>query len=162
MTYRYVKQSNNTVEHINVIRQQFPNTSIPEGGDVSHLGYVLLITTQKPDALPWHTVVEAAPVNNVQTWQQVPMTTPEIQAVFVAAMEAHFDSKAQEKKYDNRLTCALRAGYAGPFQAEGQAFAVWMDTCNAYGYSEMEKVLAGQRPMPTPDELIAEFPVLTW
>ena len=79
-----------------------------------------------------------------------------------AALEKHYDTKAQEKKYDNRMTCALRAGYAGPFQAEGAAFAVWMDTCNAYGYRVMEDVLTGTRTIPTPTELIAELPELTW
>lgn len=81
---------------------------------------------------------------------------------FIAAMEHHYDLVAQRKQYDNRLTCALRAGYPGPFQAEGQAFAVWMDNCNLYGYQEMDKVLNGQRPMPTVSGLIAELPVAPW
>ena len=81
---------------------------------------------------------------------------------FIAAMEHHYDLVAKRRQYDNRLTCALRAGYPGPFQAEGQAFAVWMDTCNAYGYEQMDKVLNGQRPMPTVPALIAELPVAPW
>ena len=81
---------------------------------------------------------------------------------FIAAMEGHYDQVAQAKKYDNRLTCTLRAGYAGPFQAEGLAFATWMDACNAHGYTEMEKVMTGQRPMPTVEELIAELPATPW
>ena len=68
----------------------------------------------------------------------------------------------QAKKYDNRLTCTLRAGYAGPFQSEGLAFATWMDACNAHGYTEMEKVMTGQHPMPTVEELIAELPTPPW
>jgi len=77
-------------------------------------------------------------------------------------LEVHYDAKAKEKRYDNRLTCALRAGYAGPFQAEGQAFAQWMDTCNAYAYGVMAEVVQGTRPLPTIDDLLAELPVLTW
>ena len=89
-------------------------------------------------------------------------TTDEIIADFTAKLEAHYDTKAKERRYDNRFTCALRAGYAGPFQAEGAAFAVWMDNCNAYAYGVMEAVLSGQRALPTWEELKGELPVLEW
>jgi hypothetical protein len=89
-------------------------------------------------------------------------TTAELVVQYTAALEAHFDARAKERRYDSRITCSLRAGYPGPFQAEGTAFAVWMDTCNALGYSIMEDVLGGERPMPTIAELIAEMPVLVW
>jgi hypothetical protein len=89
-------------------------------------------------------------------------TNNEIIKELTQALEAHYDAKAQERRYDNRLTCALRAGYAGPFQAEGQAFAVWMDTCNAYGYQVMRDILAKLQPVPTAEELIAELPTMVW
>lgn len=85
-----------------------------------------------------------------------------IQASFTSALEANYDSMAQSKRYDNRLTCTLRAGYPGPFQAEGVAFAVWMDECNVYAYGVMEAVLGGARAMPTTEELISELPELVW
>ena len=89
-------------------------------------------------------------------------TNDEIIAELTAALEAHYDTKACEKRYDNRLTCALRAGYAGPFQAEGIAFAQWMDNCNAYGYQVLADCLAGTRTTPTEAELLAELPVMVW
>lgn len=91
-----------------------------------------------------------------------PPTQGEIVAALTAALEAHYDSKARERKYDNRLTCALRAGYPGPFQAEGTAFAVWMDTCNAYAYQVMADCQNNLRAIPTAAELIAELPELVW
>ena len=81
---------------------------------------------------------------------------------FITAMESHSDAVAQAKNYDTRYTCALRAGYASAFQTECIAFATWMDECNVYGYTEMEKVQQGIRPMPTVDELIAELPEPPW
>ena len=78
------------------------------------------------------------------------------------ALEAHYDLVAQAKKYDNRLTCALRAGYAGPFQSEGIAFAIWMDTCNACANQVMGDVLNGLRSIPTAEERIAELPAAPW
>ena len=86
----------------------------------------------------------------------------EIIAELTQVIEAHYDAIAQTKRYDNRFTCALRAGYTGPFQAEGVAFAQWMDTCNAYGYQVMADCLAALRPVPTEAELIAELPPIVW
>lgn len=84
------------------------------------------------------------------------------QARYTAALEALYDTTAQSRKYDNRLTCALRAGYAGPFQAEGTAFAVWMDTCNMTAYDIMGQVLAGDITMPSIAELLAMMPTMEW
>lgn len=81
---------------------------------------------------------------------------------FITAMEAHYDAVAQAKKYDSRLTCALRAGYAGPFQVEGQMFAVWMDECNALAYSVLAEVQAGSRAQPTVSEFLTMLPAAPW
>lgn len=93
----------------------------------------------------------------------MPQVTPEqIVAGFVSAMESHYDAVARVKNYDNRFTCALRAGYAGPFQSEGQAFAIWMDGCNALAYSVLAEVQASTRAQPTVSEFIAMLPVAPW
>lgn len=84
------------------------------------------------------------------------------QASLTAALNRFLDSKASERRYDNRFTCALRAAFAGPFQAEGIAFATWLDQCNITAYSIMAECKAGVRPIPTEQELIAEMPVLVW
>ncbi len=50
----------------------------------------------------------------------LPYTTPPLTiADFDAALTAHLDATAQAKRYDNRITCMVRAGFPGPFQAEG-------------------------------------------
>lgn len=81
---------------------------------------------------------------------------------YVDAMTALFDKTAQHRRYDDRVTCALRAGYPGPFQAEGQAFAMWMDACNKLGYDTLAAVKAGTIAKPSVDEFIAALPKLTW
>lgn len=84
-------------------------------------------------------------------------------AAFDAALVAHLDATARERRYDNRVTCALRAGYPGPFQAEGIAFASWMDQCNALAYQLLAEVVAGTRPMPdSPQALIDLMPAMVW
>ncbi len=102
-----------------------------------------------------------------RVWQVYPLPEDEAlarqMAAFVGALEAHYDATAQERQYDSRLTCALRAGYPGPFQPEGLAFATWMDTCNAYAYQQLAAVQAGQRPPPaSPAALVAELPAIAW
>ncbi len=96
----------------------------------------------------------------------VPPVPPSIEeqiAVFDAALVAHLDATARERRYDNRVTCALRAGYPGPFQAEGIAFAGWMDQCNALAYQLLAEVVAGTRPLPeSPKALIGLMPAMVW
>lgn len=84
-------------------------------------------------------------------------------ADFDVALTTHLDVTAQTRRYDNRITCAVRAGYPGPFQAEGKAFASWMDTCNALAYQIQAEVLAGTRPAPsTVSEFLSEMPEMVW
>ena len=96
----------------------------------------------------------------------VPPPPPSLQeriAAFGSALDAHLDTTAQQRRYDNRLTCALRAGYPGPFQAEGIAFAGWMDQCSALAYQLLAEVMQGTRPMPdSPQALIDLLPVMVW
>ena len=82
---------------------------------------------------------------------------------FERALTNHLDAVAQARRYQNRITCAVRAGYPGPFQAEGVAFAQWMDACNALAYGWLGEVLAGTRPMPdSTQELIDALPAMVW
>jgi hypothetical protein len=95
---------------------------------------------------------------NSEKWVRGPATM----ADYIGALESHYDATAQSRRYDSRLTCALRAGYPGPFQAEGLAFAIWMDECNAYAYGQMALVQGGGRAQPTPEGLVAELPPIAW
>ena len=94
----------------------------------------------------------------------VPYVPPTLTAKDITvAMEALFDSVAQSKNYDNRFTCTLRAGYPGPFQAEGIAFATWMDNQNAIAYTLLEEVQNGTREMPlTIEEALSLLTPITW
>ena len=84
-------------------------------------------------------------------------------ADFVNALTLHLDAVAQQRQYDNRITCMVRAGFPGPFQAEGLAFAAWADTCNATAYALLAEVQAGTRPLPeTTQALIDVMPPMVW
>jgi hypothetical protein len=78
------------------------------------------------------------------------------------ALDNFLDATAKERRYNDRFTFALRAGYPGPWQAEGQAFAVWMDGVNAQAYQLLQDVQAGIVPMPTVAEFLATLPAFVW
>lgn len=86
-----------------------------------------------------------------------------MQAAILQGMTELFDSTAQARHYDNRITCALRAGYAGPFHAEGVAFATWMDAQNAKAYLMLADVQAGTMAMPaTVADALALLDPMVW
>lgn len=77
-------------------------------------------------------------------------------------IEQHMDSVAQSDKWDNRWTCSARAGYINPWQTRAIAFGQWMDACWLYTIQEQQKVIAGTRTMPTPDQAVIELPTMIW
>lgn len=105
-----------------------------------------------------------------QQWSTQPLTTEEQTVVknkriaeFEKALDDHLDSKARERRYNDRFTCALRAGYQGPYQTEGMVFAAWMDACNYKAYTILNEILTGGRQPPrTVEEFISQLPTLEW
>ena len=77
-------------------------------------------------------------------------------------VQAVLDAEAQTKNYDDIKSLALRAAYAGPWQAEGLAGATWMEACWSKCYQIMTEVMAATRPQPTVAELLAELPIMEW
>lgn len=83
-----------------------------------------------------------------------------LQDQLVKSVQAHLDAKAKTRGYDNIISASSYAGYANPFQAEGQVFLKWRGDVWAYCYRELAKVSAGTRIAPTESQLIAELPIL--
>lgn len=79
-----------------------------------------------------------------------------------AALTAHLDATAQTRKYVDRISCAVRAGYPGPFQAEGIAFATWMDAQNAKGYQVLADYQSGLIPQPTIEAFLGMLDPMVW
>lgn len=87
----------------------------------------------------------------------------QIQKELESALDAHIDSVAQAKRYDNRITASLRAAAVdSPWHAEGVAFMSWMDACYAASHVILNDVQAGVKEIPTKEELISEMPVMVW
>jgi hypothetical protein len=145
--------------------------SIPLGQ--AHGDWFPIMPSDPPSATDGQVVTASEPVKKSGAWymgwavrqmtaDELETRTAQTVAEYTAFLEGKFDEAAAGKRYDSRLTCALRAAYPGPFQADGAAFGSWMDECNALAYQVMERVLSGLEPMPTKDDLWARMPSLTW
>ena len=88
------------------------------------------------------------------------LTDAQLIALYEGDLDLHLDTVARAHRYSDRFTFALRAGYPGPFQSEGIAFAQWMDACNAQAYQLLQDVQAGTAALPTVEAFIAALPVL--
>lgn len=87
----------------------------------------------------------------------------ETKAAFSGAIQAHMDDFAKAHDYDTIHTGASYAGDPNPkYDAEGTAMRNWRSAVWVYANAEMAKVLTGQRPQPTIEEMIAELPVIQW
>jgi hypothetical protein len=111
-------------------------------------------------------VVELTPEEEVELLAQEAIdTAPKAPSIldFDAALTRHLDATAQSRRYDNRITCMVRAGFSGPFQAEAIAFATWCDNCNLVAYTLLAEVQAGVRTLPGDTQaLIDSLPPMVW
>lgn len=93
----------------------------------------------------------------------VPPSIDELRAQLTIAVQAHLDSIAKERGYDDILSCATYATSTNPqFAGEGQACVSWRDAVWGACYAIMADVLAGNRPVPSEGELLAELPAMAW
>lgn len=104
--------------------------------------------------------------NIAMPMQAAPAPVPsldEVRAQLTLAVQAHLDRTAKERGYDGILSCSTYATSTNvQFAAEGQACVSWRDVVWVACYAIMADVLAGNRPVPTEGELIAELPAMAW
>lgn len=91
---------------------------------------------------------------------EVTLPAAERIAALLKKVDEHLDAGAALRRYDNIRSAALRAGYAGPFHADGVIYATWMDATYAKCYEILARWEAGTIAEPTAEELIAMLPVL--
>ncbi len=159
------------------LKNDNPNTSFPlfpKENVLNAFDVFVVDATEKPNHnILTEEVDELYPsfINNRLTQQwSIRNATPEeivvkkerIMSEYENALANLFNSKAKEKNYDNYITCSLRAGYSGPYQQEGIAFAQWMDNCNFTGYQILNDVESGIRTIPSIPDFLAEMPTFDW
>ena len=82
---------------------------------------------------------------------------------FTEAIQQRLDAFARTRGYDSALSCASYATSINPkFAAEGHCIVQARDGTWAAAYGILDAVLAGERPMPSLEEVFAELPELVW
>ena len=165
---------NNTVMNRMDILGQFPEGGwvlLPDGSQVSpaYDGWTLrgyeLHTIQDADPVPdcFQVVSTSAQmVDGVPKWVNVVQPISVSIDDYKAAFDAHLDSVAHSKSYDNRVTIATYAGSTNAvWAAEAQVFIEWRDVALASMFAQLGAVQAGG-DAPTIDEFIAALPSIEW
>ena len=84
----------------------------------------------------------------------------EVKQSLINAVQAHLDSVAKAKGYDNILSAVTYAGDAivPQFSLEGQAYKTWRTQVWAFCYAYLAGVQVGTKAVPTASQLIALLP----
>lgn len=94
------------------------------------------------------------------------LTKSGIKRMLTQAVQDWMDTTVQENGYDNIFTACSYANSTNPkFKAEAEACIAWRDRVWEYCYAALDEVVAGQREIPTVEELLAELKAeitLTW
>lgn len=149
------------------IRATNPHMSIPDGADLTDLGYAKVLPSQPPVPGPWQRVIAVAPEQLNGEWVEAyaieSMSAEEIVAAVTVAVQQRLDDFARTHNYDGILSaCTYATSTVPKFAAEGQYAVTMRDQTWATCYQIMGEVLQGLRPMPTVDLVMSELPTLEW
>ncbi|WP_062383568.1 hypothetical protein [Pseudomonas abietaniphila] len=99
----------------------------------------------------------------IQGWAEAELSADEIAKRYELAVQTELDRAAQARGYDSLFTAISYADEpAVPrFQADGQAFRRWRSLVWDYAHTELNAVLAGEKPHPDLDTFLAEMPTLS-
>ena len=90
-------------------------------------------------------------------------TQEEIKQMFTDTIQKYLDTTAQERRYDNIFTAISYVNSTDEtFAREAQACLVWRDKVWRKCYDILDAVEAGEREIPTVEELIFELPTIEW
>lgn len=88
-------------------------------------------------------------------------TLEETKAALEAAIDDHIDQAVKARGYTDIIHCISYIGDENPkWDREARAFKVWRSRCYTYGLAEIDKFYAGERSIPTAEQLIDELPKL--
>jgi len=91
-----------------------------------------------------------------------PPTPQDLMADIQAKVEEHFNTVAQARSFDSRVSCMAYAGFVNPFQADALAFGQWVAACWVLIYQAQADIMNGLRTIPTPEQAVLELPTMEW
>lgn len=131
----------------------------PDGNIVGSHSIETLRKLQNLRGLTGCTITTELPKREVDAGVQLAA----IKTQLLFTVDTLLDSEVQKHGYDNIAKCATYEGDEDPiFNAEGTAAKKWRSKVYRKCYDILAQVEAGERGIPTADELIAELPKLEW
>jgi len=101
--------------------------------------------------------------HNIEPYSPPAATSAEMQLQFSSAIQSHLDATASQRRYDSIHTAiSYRDDPSPKFAAEAAALFAWRSAVWTYATDELDKVVAGERAIPTVEEFLSELPVLVW
>jgi len=92
-----------------------------------------------------------------------PPTPSELAAQGAAIVQAHLDATARLRRYDSIQTAVTYRDDPNPvFSGEATALFEWRSAVWTTALALLAEVEAGERPVPTPEDLIAALPAMVW
>ena len=86
-----------------------------------------------------------------------------LEAMFSSAIQTHLDDTARQRRYDSIHTAISYRDDANPvFASEAAVLFAWRSAVWTYSTAELDKVMAGERDIPTIEEFVAELPEIVW
>lgn len=86
-----------------------------------------------------------------------------IKRMYEDAVQAHLDSTAQSRDYDNTYTCLSYLNSTDEiWKREANAFNAWRDSVWRKCHEILNAFIAGQIEQPTVADVIAQLPVIDW
>jgi hypothetical protein len=86
-----------------------------------------------------------------------------VQRELVSLVQSQLNGVARERGYDNIVSlCSYATSGVERFATEARAGIMWRDNVWATCYQILADVEAGDRPEPTPEQLLAELPTIAW
>lgn len=115
-----------------------------------------------PDETHYNQEVDEAPYL-VSTPKSPEQVLEYFRGHFTTLVQSYLDDTGRQRGYDGILSaCTYATSTNTRFAAEGQACVNLRDEVWTSCYAIFDAVAAGQRPIPTWEELLAELPVIQW
>lgn len=132
---------------------------------LSKFGFKPLDESNKPDGTDYDVtyIDHDEKIEAVYTLKIPEKTEDEIKRDFIDAVQDHMDGIARTRGYDNIFTaCTYSASTVEKFAKEASICIEFRDAVWSYCYEQLDRIIAGERSIPTIDDFISELPEIRW
>lgn len=183
MSLYFWQPANQKLSDMQGIREEYPTASIPEGGDVTVLGYFPVIESPVPDydhltqTVVWVVKSEGSSRGQIFTREYSVVDLPQEivndnlsehmnrqKVTFLQTAQKRLDDFAKERGYDDiKSAVGYVASTIPSFRAEAEICIRKRDEMWSALYAVLEKVQSNQIPIPKDFTEIEQYlPVLEW